>query len=790
MLVRRPQAGLFSTALSAFMVNGIQSLRPDAAQETAYYMQQNVAMLAQISKQISSIAPEVTIPSTPPSPFPSFKPRSSDVRVNVFWFMALVFSLSAALLAILVQQWVRNYMDVFKRYNDPLKRSRLRQYLHERFERWHIRVIADAIPALLHVSIFLFFVGLIDFVLNINTTVGVYTITPIGLVSFFYIFTTLSPIFDPQSPYQNSISELIWYFVQKVWEYKGQIFGRKSKTLSAHMATGQMQLAMEETEARKGRDERAILWLVKSMTEDAELESFTMAIPGSFNTEWGVDVWKGVSESIEDESGNTSEDHPNTLPHSSPSLSHYSVSSSTLGSMEPTKGMRELSRRVGKLLETCNDPGHFPTHDQWHKRTRACVETTAELIFRGNSHLDWFGDISKVLNDVGVFEKINEIATSKLEQSFVARWTCLSILAVEPMLSHHLVKVSMEDAVSKLATLGGQDGTFDHLALQAAQSIDEDFKLALESLLKLYSVLFLGPELTEQQVRERLSTDESQNLIAELERINIEADRMHYLDKGISEAWRTLNGITQKLTAQLPGIQFDNLLKDTESPSFSEAIHFLSTSPKPLSVLPWQQLRGLCSIAPKLRDIIDSRSTREHHGTLETLKTLVKVTDRYNRGLIMESQLARWQDLRDGGGFGVAVELFFVSLGKVLPTSSLEVSQHDLYIGAFKTITSSWRTCRDSHGTQQVILDVVFDLTMRLPELPIPLDSDFACPKDFTDGLLELLCSMLDGQTGPHIDEAVERLGDVCRNALGERKEFAERALEVISQSRVPLSAA
>jgi Family of unknown function (DUF6535) len=104
MLVRRPQAGLFSTALSAFMVNGIQSLRPDAAQETAYYMQQNVAMLAQISKQISSIAPEVTIPSTPPSPFPSFKARSSDVRVNVFWFMALVFSLSAALLAILVQQ--------------------------------------------------------------------------------------------------------------------------------------------------------------------------------------------------------------------------------------------------------------------------------------------------------------------------------------------------------------------------------------------------------------------------------------------------------------------------------------------------------------------------------------------------------------------------------------------------------------------------------------------------------------------------------------------------------------
>ncbi|KAH9969421.1 hypothetical protein BGW80DRAFT_1133660, partial [Lactifluus volemus] len=196
-------AGLFATALSAFVVNSLQSLQPSPAQETAYYMQQNVAILAQISKQISSIAPQVTIPSTPPLPLPTFTPRPSDVRVNVFWFMSLIFSLSAALLAILVQQWVRNYMHVFQRYHHPLKRSRLRQYLHERFARWHIPVLADAVPALLHVSIFLFFAGLVDFILNLNTTVAAYTITPIGISGLFYVFTTLSPVLYPQSPYQN-----------------------------------------------------------------------------------------------------------------------------------------------------------------------------------------------------------------------------------------------------------------------------------------------------------------------------------------------------------------------------------------------------------------------------------------------------------------------------------------------------------------------------------------------------------------------------------------------------------
>ncbi|KAI0247229.1 hypothetical protein BJV78DRAFT_1247537 [Lactifluus subvellereus] len=83
------------------------------------------------SQQISSIAPQVATPATPPPPFPTFKPSASDIHVNVFWFMALVFSLSAALFATLVQQWVRDYMHVFQRHDGLLKSARLRQYLYD-----------------------------------------------------------------------------------------------------------------------------------------------------------------------------------------------------------------------------------------------------------------------------------------------------------------------------------------------------------------------------------------------------------------------------------------------------------------------------------------------------------------------------------------------------------------------------------------------------------------------------------------------------------------------------------
>jgi Family of unknown function (DUF6535) len=85
--------------------------------------------------------------------------------------MALVFSLSAAL-ATLVQQWVRDYMHVFLRYNDPLKSARLRQYLHEGLEGWYMPLVAETVPGFIHVALFLFFAGLCDLVLNINTGVG------------------------------------------------------------------------------------------------------------------------------------------------------------------------------------------------------------------------------------------------------------------------------------------------------------------------------------------------------------------------------------------------------------------------------------------------------------------------------------------------------------------------------------------------------------------------------------------------------------------------------------------
>ncbi|KAH9011130.1 hypothetical protein EDB84DRAFT_1240167, partial [Lactarius hengduanensis] len=102
-------AGLFAAVITSFLVDSLKNLQPDPAQQSVYYQQQSVAMLAQISQQIVSIAPQVSVPSTPPPPYPVFHPSKLDVAVNTFWLLGLVYSLSAAFFATLVQEWVRSY---------------------------------------------------------------------------------------------------------------------------------------------------------------------------------------------------------------------------------------------------------------------------------------------------------------------------------------------------------------------------------------------------------------------------------------------------------------------------------------------------------------------------------------------------------------------------------------------------------------------------------------------------------------------------------------------------------
>ncbi|KAF8498235.1 hypothetical protein F5888DRAFT_1612778, partial [Russula emetica] len=292
-------AGLYSATLTSFLTESQQALSPNPSDEIAFYARQAVVLLAQISAQLAASGSPVPSTVLFPPAFPEFHPTTSDVRVNIYWFMSLVFSLSAALGATLVQQWAREYVQFFQRYNHPLKRARIRQFLHEGANRWHMDLVVHLVPALIHISLFLFFLGLADSLFNINIATATTTTILIVICALCYLFSIISPILDPQSPYQSPLSPMFWHLF--FWKfsrrtYKDHSTGGKNTPISTNMKEGRVQLAMNYTEDRKHRDARAIEWIVDDLTEDSELELLVRNIPDSFNSTWGKDVLQAVTD--------------------------------------------------------------------------------------------------------------------------------------------------------------------------------------------------------------------------------------------------------------------------------------------------------------------------------------------------------------------------------------------------------------------------------------------------------------------------------------------------------------
>src|SRR6266851_7913976 len=68
----------------------------------------------------------------------------------------------------------------------------------------------EGLPVLIHLSLFLFFVGLVIFLFNVNQSVFVSVIWWMGLFSVVYVGMTVMPIFRPDSPYYTPLSSTAW----------------------------------------------------------------------------------------------------------------------------------------------------------------------------------------------------------------------------------------------------------------------------------------------------------------------------------------------------------------------------------------------------------------------------------------------------------------------------------------------------------------------------------------------------------------------------------------------------
>jgi len=184
----------------------VLDLRPNSQDISAFYLREIYQILADPNITV----PPTSIPSTIARP-PPFSPLRYAVLVNSLWFLSLVISLTCALLATSLHQWSRRYIRVTQPTRcNPEKRARLRAFFANGADKMGLPWAVEGLPALIHLSLFLFFAGLVVFLFNINHSVFKIVIWWIGVFSVVYVGMTVMPIFRPDSPYYTPLSSTAW----------------------------------------------------------------------------------------------------------------------------------------------------------------------------------------------------------------------------------------------------------------------------------------------------------------------------------------------------------------------------------------------------------------------------------------------------------------------------------------------------------------------------------------------------------------------------------------------------
>ncbi|OSX66531.1 hypothetical protein POSPLADRAFT_1131632 [Postia placenta MAD-698-R-SB12] len=198
-------AGLFSAALTAFNVQYYLALQPQSPDPTTQAVLILVGAVAASGGSTDIIQPLLAQLNASSTTTPI---SSHVVSINALWFSALVFSLSAASLAISVNQWLHHHID--HAASKSRQSVRVWYFRHQGFTSWHVPFIISLLPVLLQTSLALFLIGLVELLWTLNPIVaGIVTALILVLLSVS-ILSTFFPAVSPSCPYK---SQPAWWSV-------------------------------------------------------------------------------------------------------------------------------------------------------------------------------------------------------------------------------------------------------------------------------------------------------------------------------------------------------------------------------------------------------------------------------------------------------------------------------------------------------------------------------------------------------------------------------------------------
>jgi hypothetical protein len=302
-LKHTPKTGLFSATVAAFIIENYQNLSPDSGDTTN-------ALLTQIAQQLVNISNGTPLTSIVVQGGQPFKPAPSTDKINVLWFLSLVLSLNCALSATLMQQWARRYQE-FAQYRGSIhRRASMRAYIFNGINRFRMARAVATMPMLLHISVFLFFAGLVDFLFPTHATIAYVTL---GVFAVTYTILTVLPTIYHNCPYGTPLSGPTWRifhfsFFATLWitlkidglfrkpglKYR-ETLERQVKMHRQRFSQGLRKSAeLSAYKAKSALITSALAWTLTALDEDKEIEDFAAQVPGFFDSRVVPDATSAV----------------------------------------------------------------------------------------------------------------------------------------------------------------------------------------------------------------------------------------------------------------------------------------------------------------------------------------------------------------------------------------------------------------------------------------------------------------------------------------------------------------
>ena len=262
----------------------VQNLQRSPQDTSSFY-------LAHIYQELStqSNGSQPSIPSSLTDPIEPFVPPTSAVWVNGLWFLSLVIGLTCALVALLLQQWARRYLQVAYPDYKLHKQARIRAFYRHGVEKLRIPLVFEVIPVLLHGSLFLFFAGLSVYLFGVHRTIFKVVTAWVGFCAVSYAYVTVLPIIHKSNPFSTPLSSTFSFFFTGIRFLFFRTFPRfdpstflplRNRDPKAVNINGYFSPSMRKTAEKYAFkldpdiDYRSLLRVFYTLVEDTDFEKF------------------------------------------------------------------------------------------------------------------------------------------------------------------------------------------------------------------------------------------------------------------------------------------------------------------------------------------------------------------------------------------------------------------------------------------------------------------------------------------------------------------------------------